>query len=215
LVTNRHVTDEARNAPIRMPGMPTMMLQYTSYVFAQGAGADQQREAKLLHRSDKLDLAVLKADVQFSRPLRLGDQPPKQADSVYAWGYPGSVHDLLKRGSWTQQKQQAVEQEFMQTGRWDELATLPPDCFDPTVTKGIVSAEERHINGISHVQFDAMVSEGNSGGPLVDSAGEVVGIVTWGAKANKAYASYNFAISAAQLQEELAPFLRASRSGGP
>jgi S1-C subfamily serine protease len=54
----------------------------------------------------------------------------------------------------------------------------------PTVTRGIVSAEDRTItaeNGVrlEHViQTDTAINPGNSGGPLVNSAGEVVGINT-------------------------------------
>lgn len=54
----------------------------------------------------------------------------------------------------------------------------------PTVTRGIVSAQDRTItaeNGtrLEHViQTDTAINPGNSGGPLVNSAGEVVGINT-------------------------------------
>ena len=53
----------------------------------------------------------------------------------------------------------------------------------PTVTQGIVSAldrsidtEEGHLDGL--IQTDAAISSGNSGGPLANAAGEVVGINT-------------------------------------
>jgi S1-C subfamily serine protease len=57
-----------------------------------------------------------------------------------------------------------------------------PFGLDRTVTSGIVSALQRQItapNGfsISHViQTDAAINPGNSGGPLIDEAGEVIGI---------------------------------------
>ena len=54
---------------------------------------------------------------------------------------------------------------------------------DPSVTLGIVSALDRTIgtdgaalDGL--IQTDAAISSGNSGGPLVNAAGEVVGINT-------------------------------------
>jgi serine protease Do len=52
----------------------------------------------------------------------------------------------------------------------------------PTVTQGIVSALDRTLaeqNGIqlgNVIQTDAAINPGNSGGPLVDAAGQVVGI---------------------------------------
>ncbi|QXC60440.1 trypsin-like peptidase domain-containing protein [Aquihabitans sp. G128] len=54
---------------------------------------------------------------------------------------------------------------------------------DPSVTSGIVSAKNRSINdgkiSLDHlIQTDAAINPGNSGGPLVNAAGEVVGINT-------------------------------------
>jgi S1-C subfamily serine protease len=46
-----------------------------------------------------------------------------------------------------------------------------------TVTSGIVSAVRQHpVSGLDFIQSDAAVSKGNSGGPLVDENGNVVGI---------------------------------------
>lgn len=53
----------------------------------------------------------------------------------------------------------------------------------PTVTQGIVSAKDREITSgrlsfTSLIQTDAAINPGNSGGPLVNAAGEVIGINT-------------------------------------
>jgi len=81
---------------------------------------------------------------------------------------------------------------------------------DPTVTLGIVSALDRTLNTESGslkglIQTDAAVSSGNSGGPLVDALGHVVGITTlasstgFGSTAN----GLGFAISTAELLPEM------------
>jgi putative serine protease PepD len=75
----------------------------------------------------------------------------------------------------------------------------------PSVTLGIVSALERTIqtregalNGL--IQTDAAISSGNSGGPLVNALGEVVGINTAVARSDATTAASNigFAISIAE-----------------
>ncbi|MBW3650238.1 MAG: trypsin-like peptidase domain-containing protein [Actinobacteria bacterium] len=49
----------------------------------------------------------------------------------------------------------------------------------PTVTQGIVSAKDRTLGGLDGlIQTDAAINRGNSGGPLVNAAGQVIGINT-------------------------------------
>jgi putative serine protease PepD len=73
---------------------------------------------------------------------------------------------------------------------------------EPTVTRGIISAVERTIStrfGVLDdlIQTDAAVSSGNSGGPLLNASGEVVGVVTAVARGSETTAASNisFAIS--------------------
>jgi len=66
----------------------------------------------------------------------------------------------------------------VQVGDW-VLAIGAPYGFEQTATQGIVSAKGRSLPGDSYVPFiqtDAAVNPGNSGGPLFDAAGRVVGV---------------------------------------
>lgn len=93
---------------------------------------------------------------------------------------------------------------------------------DPSVTKGIVSALNRTIVTSSDavldglIQTDAAISSGNSGGPLVNSLGQVVGINTAVARGNTFTAATNigFAISAAEALPIIAS-LRNQADGTP
>jgi putative serine protease PepD len=92
---------------------------------------------------------------------------------------------------------------------------------DPSVTLGIVSALDRTLvtddgalDGL--IQTDAAISSGNSGGPLVDGRGRVVGINTAVARSDATTAATNvgFAISSDEAQGVLEA-LRASTDGMP
>jgi serine protease Do len=48
-----------------------------------------------------------------------------------------------------------------------------------TVSRGIVSFVGRLVDGLGYVQTDLPINEGNSGGPLVDERGELVGVMTF------------------------------------
>jgi serine protease Do len=56
------------------------------------------------------------------------------------------------------------------------IALGSPFGFDQTVTAGIVSATGRNVRGVPMIQTDAAINPGNSGGPLVNAAGQVIGI---------------------------------------
>ena len=85
-------------------------------------------------------------------------------------------------------------------GEW-VLAVGNPFNLTSTVTAGIVSAKARNLSILggnstieSFIQTDAAVNRGNSGGALVNTAGELIGINSAIASGNGYYTGYSFAI---------------------
>jgi serine protease Do len=112
-------------------------------------GGRDDYDAKIVGRDPATDLALLKIDGKAPFPaLTLGDS------------------DRLRVGDWV-------------------LAIGDPLAFEKTVTVGVVSGKGRYANLSeasrsfeSLIQTDAAINFGNSGGPLLNAAGEVVGINT-------------------------------------
>ncbi len=85
-------------------------------------------------------------------------------------------------------------------GEW-VLAVGNPFNLTSTVTAGIISAKARNINILnrryaieSFIQTDAAVNPGNSGGALVNSRGELIGINTAIASQTGSFTGYSFAV---------------------
>lgn len=88
------------------------------------------------------------------------------------------------------------DSEAINIGEW-VLAVGNPYNLNSTVTAGIISAKARDLSneGIqSFIQTDAAVNPGNSGGALVNTRGELVGINTMISSPTGSYAGYSFAI---------------------
>jgi S1-C subfamily serine protease len=84
-----------------------------------------------------------------------------------------------------------------------EVITLgTPLGLQNTVTRGIVSAV-REVGGLTLVQTDAAINPGNSGGPLLDRAGQVIGITSMGMRSAVAQ-GLSFAIAIEHAQALLA-----------
>jgi len=84
----------------------------------------------------------------------------------------------------------------IKVGEW-VLAVGNPYNLTSTVTAGIVSAKARNLakDGLqSFIQTDAAVNPGNSGGALVNTRGELIGINTMISSMTGSYVGYSFAV---------------------
>jgi len=88
------------------------------------------------------------------------------------------------------------DSDNVKVGEW-VLAVGNPYNLTSTVTAGIVSAKARNLDqrGIqSFIQTDAAVNPGNSGGALVNTRGELIGINTMISSMTGSYVGYSFAV---------------------
>ncbi len=84
----------------------------------------------------------------------------------------------------------------LKAGEW-VVAIGSPFNFEQTVTAGIVSAKGRSTGAQQYVPFiqsDVAINRGNSGGPLINMDGEVVGINSWILSASGGYIGLSFSI---------------------
>ena len=121
-------------------------------------------DAKLIGKDSATDLALLKVEGKELPTLAFGSS------------------DALRLGEWV-------------------LAIGSPFDLQSTITAGIVSAKARQLGAIpndfrieSFIQTDAAVNPGNSGGALVNTHGELVGINTLIKSQTGSYVGYSFAI---------------------
>ena len=138
---------------------------------------------KIAAVSEIQDICVLKTDHKLKglTPLPLADKV-QSGEAVYTLGYPGSADYLIH--------QTALSKEEM------------------TVTNGIVSAVQSantvgsRARSVKILQTNADINEGNSGGPMLNEKGQIVGVNTMGI--DKSVAS---GINGAVHVDELRSFL--------
>ena len=118
------------------------------------------------------------------------------------------------------------DSEAVKIGEW-VLAVGNPFDLTSTVTAGIVSAKGRNINLLSSdpgreifpiesfIQTDAAVNPGNSGGALVNTNGELIGINTAIASRTGSFSGYSFAVPssiASKVAEDLIRYGQVQRA---
>ncbi len=128
-------------------------------------------DAKLIGRDSATDVALLKIEAAELPTLAFGSS------------------DALRLGEWV-------------------LAIGSPFDLQSTITAGIVSAKARNLGAIpndfsieSFIQTDAAVNPGNSGGALVNTRGELIGINTLIKSQTGSYIGYSFAIPEAIVRK--------------
>ena len=123
-------------------------------------GDEESVSATILAYTSQKDMCILKLAYPVGlKPLAFAENGAQQGEAVYAVGFPGAADYLSDKEAHT--------------------------SADATITDGIVSAVReatvsRYGTPTKILQINAAINSGNSGGPLFNANGEVVGINTYG-----------------------------------
>lgn len=139
--------------------------------------------ARLVAYSPRNDLAMVSTTTPMNLPpLTIAGNTPADSGAVTAVGYPMNVDRAQGLGM-------------------DDIFRTQP----PVKSRGFLSGRRpsREFDTLLHT---APIGRGNSGGPLLDNCGRVVGVNSFGAESDGTDAEFYFAVS----MRELLPFLRAN-----
>jgi S1-C subfamily serine protease len=172
LVTNRHVImDQGRTIPFEaqrdymyvvLDDMSDVRLKI-SQIIVLSMDVDWSENI-----DDGMDLAFLRVDTGLSdrRALPLSTaETVQRGDRVFAAGFP-AIADAL----------------------FGDYVALPSKPENVTITSGIVTNTVRTYGHADtrHLQIDAVINNGNSGGPLINERGAVIGVNTLGLEGTNA-----------------------------
>ena len=161
------------------------------YVLNERIPARKARIVSMVYdRRTGKDFALLSFDPPKNAglPVLAFNLDAKRMDRVSAWGYPTMITRF------------DASTEALSKGDTSSLSPAPV-----VFTEGAVNAIVRSRSG-NAILHSAQIAGGNSGGPLINSRGEVVGVNTWGYTEEGEGAFVNAALPA----NELAVFLRAN-----
>lgn len=141
---------------------------------------DKSFQGKLVAVDPDRDLALIEVTGVRLAPLALYGGPANEGEALVALGYPGNVDLATARSS----------ADF-----------ITPQS--PVRSQGVFSGR-RDLAGTNVLLHTANIARGNSGGPLLDRCGRVIGVNSALTRGEEGDASFGFAVA----ESELAAFLR-------
>jgi len=139
------------------------------------SAGDKSYQGRLIAVDPSRDLALIEFTGVSLPPLTLYAGPADEGDALIALGYPGNV-DVATAQSMS---------DFIRP-------------LSPVRSQGVFSGA-RSVGGVAMLLHTANIARGNSGGPLLDRCGRVVGVNSAITQSESGDASFGFAISDAEL----------------
>lgn len=177
IFTNKHVIEETDNfsratQTINKIKKDLSLEEYnpTVWVFM---GNNQKYEAKVIHVSENYDFAILKAQgIKKSYFFKMSDSDEiPRGTVVKTLGFPASSRDQMRSF-----EEEAAIKAATKNNIQDWFLE---DDFKYVQKVGTVSVNKNIQGKGKIIEHDATINKGNSGGPLINESGVVVGINSW------------------------------------
>jgi len=166
IVTNNHVVEDANKIEVQLTDKRVV-------------------EAKIIGRDPNTDLALIKINEKGLPFVKFGDSDDVRiGEWVLAVGYPLGLESTVTAGivSATGRSTGIIARELQQ--RQYQQRGYPQSEGEPLINTAVES----------FIQTDAVINKGNSGGPLVNANGELIGINSNIMTPTGTYAGYGFAV---------------------
>lgn len=214
-LTNRHVVEEMRaRKPGRLKvGKKSVSIEVETALVVFFGSKHVRYEAKLIFQSKHFDMAIIKITrtrpcPYFALSRKHEAKDFKRGMVVRAIGFPGiaaKVTDPAEAAAIEARINQGLAEAVEHQSILPVEAFLSENSYLHSQTEGSISRPAKDADGATVLHHGAKIFHGNSGGPLIDPSGTVIGINTWGY--NDQTDTLYVAATVGEMREEINEYL--------